>query len=131
MTVGDYVECRQADSETVAVEAVLPRKTLLFRSDEWRVKELAANVDLVAVVFASRPTFNPWFVWKAVVAAKTAGIDVVAIRNKADLTQGREACDAFAASLPAAGCPCLTLSAYDADDVLTKLTPLLENKTTL
>ena len=89
MTVGDYVECRQADSETVAVEAVLPRKTLLFRSDEWRVKELAANVDLVAVVFASRPTFNPWFVWKAVVAAKTAGIDVVAIRNKADLTQGR------------------------------------------
>ena len=69
--------------------------------------------------------------WKAVVAAKTAGIDVVAIRNKADLTEGREACDAFAASLPAAGCPCLTLSAYDADDVLTKLTPLLENKTTL
>lgn len=131
VTVGDYVECRQADSETVAVEAVLPRKTLLFRSDEWRVKELAANVDLVAVVFASRPTFNPWFVWKAVVAAKTAGIGVVAIRNKADLTEGREACDAFAASLPAAGCPCLTLSAYDADDVLTKLTPLLENKTTL
>lgn len=62
---------------------------------------------------------------------QTAGIGVVAIRNKADLTEGREACDAFAASPSRGGLPCLTLSAYDADDVLTKLTPLLENKTTI
>ena len=63
----------------VAIEEVLPRTSLLFRSDEWRTKELASNIDLVAIVFASRPTFNPWFIWKALLAATKAGNTITAV----------------------------------------------------
>ena len=50
---------------------------------------------MVAVVIASRPSFNPWFVWKASIAAKTAGIDLVIIRNKSDLAEKKEDIESF------------------------------------
>ncbi len=132
VVVGDRVTCTPADGKTLAVEAIEPRTNLLFRSDEWRIKELASNIDLVAVVFAPRPTFNPWFVWRAVVAAKTAGIDVMAIRNKADLAEGREAADQFARELnDRDGCPAIALTAQDTEATITTLAPLFAGKTVL
>ena len=132
VVVGDVVNCSPADEKTLAVESIAPRRNLLFRSDEWRIKELAANVDLVAVVFAPRPTYNPWFVWRAVVAAKTAGIDVMAIRNKADLADGKDAADRFAEELAGRdGCPTITLSAHDTEAAVALLTPLFAGKTVL
>ncbi len=132
VVVGDVVNCSPADEKTLAVESIAPRRNLLFRSDEWRIKELASNVDLVVVVFAPRPTYNPWFVWRAVVAAKTAGIDVMAIRNKADLAEGKDAADRFADELAHRdGCPTITLSAHDTAATVALLTPLFAGKTVL
>ena len=85
VVVGDIVTCSQPSGGVVAIESIEPRVNLLYRSDEWRIKELASNLTLVACVFASRPTFNPKFVWKAIVAAQAADIPVLVIRNKADL----------------------------------------------
>ena len=82
VVVGDMVRYSEPSGGVVAIEEVLPRTSLLFRSDEWRTKELASNIDLVAIVFASRPTFNPWFIWKALLAATKAGITPIVIRNK-------------------------------------------------
>ena len=95
VVVGDTVACSEPNGSIVAIESVEARKNLLYRSDEWRIKELASNLTLVAVVFASRPTFNPWFVWKAIVAARTARITPVVIRNKRDLDDQREQADVF------------------------------------
>lgn len=132
VVVGDVVNCSPADEKTLAVESITPRRNLLFRSDEWRIKELASNVDLVAVVFAPRPTYNPWFVWRAVVAAKTAGIDVMAIRNKADLADGKDAADRFAEELSQRdGCPTIMLSAHDTEATVARLAPLFSGKTVL
>ena len=64
VAVGDRVGCTPPVSGIAAIETIEDRRTLLYRSDEWRVKTLAANADLCAVVFAPRPTFNPWFIWK-------------------------------------------------------------------
>ena len=69
VAVGDRVGCTPPVSGIAAIETIEDRRTLLYRSDEWRVKTLAANADLCAVVFAPRPTFNPWFIWKALLAA--------------------------------------------------------------
>ncbi len=95
VVVGDTVDCTEPQGDVVAIEAIHERTNLLYRSDEWRIKELASNLTLVAVVIASRPTFNPWFVWKASIAAKTAGIPLVIIRNKKDLTDKAQEIEDF------------------------------------
>ncbi len=95
VVVGDTVLCSAQQGNIAAIERIEERKNLLYRSDEWRIKELAANLTLVGVVIASRPTFNPWFVWKAIIAARTAGIGVLIIRNKKDLTDKKEEIEAF------------------------------------
>ncbi len=87
VVAGDNVLCSEPHGNVVAIERVLERRNLLYRSDAWRIKELAANLDLVAVVFAQRPAFNPWFVWKAVIAARCENIPVLLIRNKTDLAE--------------------------------------------
>src|SRR5512141_2183276 len=87
VVVGDRVTCVDA-GEQLAIEPIAPRRSLLFRSDAVRVKELAANIDQVAIIFAPRPPFNPRFVWRALVAAATAGVAALAVLNKTDVSEG-------------------------------------------
>lgn len=83
--VGDLALCTPPVSGITAIEAIEPRRNLLYRSDALRIKTLAANIDLAAFVLATRPTFNPWFLWKGIVASHAANIPVLVIRNKSDL----------------------------------------------
>ena len=130
--VGDRVLCTTPDSGVAAIEEIRERDNILFRSDEWRIKTLAANVDQVAVVFASRPSFNPWFIWKALLAANQAGIDAFVIRNKRELSQGAEEAEAQLALLNQIGERTLNVSAL-AEPEMTRTTLLerLAGKTTL
>ncbi|MBS5491215.1 MAG: ribosome small subunit-dependent GTPase A [Sutterella wadsworthensis] len=93
VVVGDMVHCTAPVSGVSAIEGIEERRNLLYRSDEWRIKSLASNIDLVCIVFASRPTFNPWFIWKALLAAHQAGIPALVIRNKDELEEGAEDAD--------------------------------------
>lgn len=90
IVVGDQVKCIQSSKDQVAIEEILPRHSLLFRSDELRTKPLAANIDQVAIVFATRPQYNPVFIWKALLASETADIPALVIRNKTDLQEDEE-----------------------------------------
>jgi ribosome biogenesis GTPase len=87
VVVGDCVLAKVTSAEQARIESIEPRSTLLFRTDKYRTKELAANVDQVIVVFAARPAFNRWFIWKALVAAAAAGIEALVLRNKSDLAE--------------------------------------------
>ena len=91
VVVGDCVVASVTSNDQARIESIEPRKTLLFRTDKYRTKELAANVDQVIVVFASRPAFNRWFIWRALVAASAAGIEALVLRNKADLPDSEDA----------------------------------------
>jgi ribosome biogenesis GTPase len=91
VVVGDQVRVRASAPGQVRIEGVHPRRSLLFRADSFRTKELAANIDLVLVVYAARPSFNRWFAWKALVAAHAAGIDAVVVQNKTELDDSGEA----------------------------------------
>ena len=91
VVVGDCVLASITSEEQARIESIEPRTTLLFRTDRYRTKELAANVDQVIVVFASRPAFNRWFIWKALVAASAAGIEALVLQNKADLAESDDA----------------------------------------
>ena len=99
VVVGDTVVCSAAVDNTVAIESIKERTSLLFRQDEWRTKTLAANIDTLVIVYASRPRFNPWFVWKALLAAHAARVHPVIIRNKTDLAEGAEEAARFLNSL--------------------------------
>lgn len=94
VVVGDRVDATAVADGQAAIEAIAPRSSLLYRADAFRTKELAANVDQVLVVFASRPSFNHWFLWKALLAARAAGIDATIVRNKTDLDDGATAAQA-------------------------------------
>ena len=110
IVVGDCVVASVASAEQARIESIEPRTTLLFRTDKYRTKELAANVDQVIVVFAARPAFNRWFVWKALVAASAAGIEPLVLRNKADLAESDDAIS-FLQQISELGWRTLTLSA--------------------
>ena len=85
VAVGDRVRCAPAGEGQAVIEERLPRASLLYRADAWRSKELAANVDLVAVVCAARPAFNLYFLWRALLAASVAELPSLVIMNKTDL----------------------------------------------
>lgn len=132
VVVGDRVRCSQAAPGQAAIEAIEPRASLLYRSDEFKTKELAANIAQVAVVFASRPSFNPWFVWKALLAAEMAEIAPLVIRNKVELEEGAPAAQAFVEELAALGYATVSLSAKTRPEASRELLePLLADRSTL
>ncbi len=99
VVVGDCVLASVTSAEQARIESIEPRSTLLFRTDKYRTKELAANVDQVIIVFAARPAFNRWFIWKALVAATAAGIEALVLRNKIGSGGVRRCEFIFAASI--------------------------------
>jgi len=84
--VGDRVHWQPTGDEGV-IEAVQPRRNLLFRQDEWRTKAFAANLDQVLVMVASDPVFSESQLARALIAAESAGIAARVLLNKADLPQ--------------------------------------------
>jgi len=84
--VGDRVRWQSSGDEGV-IEHVEPRRNLLFRRDEWRTKEFAANLDQILVMVASDPVFSESQLARALIAAESAGIDARVLLNKADLPQ--------------------------------------------
>ncbi|MGZ9031744.1 MAG: ribosome small subunit-dependent GTPase A [Burkholderiaceae bacterium] len=131
VVVGDRVRARASAPGLARIETLQARRSLLFRADGFRVKELAANIDLVLVVYAARPTFNRWFVWKALVAAHAVGIEAVVVQNKTDLDEDGEAA-AFRRSLEKLGVTTLALSAKaESERTYTTLTAVVRDRASL
>ncbi len=123
---GDQVEVRR-DGDAGVIEAVLPRASLLYRSDAFKSKAIAANATQLAVVVAARPSFSMELVQRCVLAAEDQGIASLLVLNKADLPETPVA-RARLDLLTRIGYPLVTLSA------LSDVTPLqsaLRGHTTL
>ena len=123
---GDQVEVRQ-DGDAGVIEAVLPRASLLYRSDAFKSKAIAANVTQLAVVVAARPSFSMELVQRCVLAAEDQDIASLLILNKADLPETPPAHERLT-RLTRIGYPLVTLSALT--DVA-PLRPALHGHTTL
>lgn len=130
--VGDQVNATTAADRQAVIESIAPRTSLLYRADEYRTKELAANVDQVLVVFASRPSFNLWFIWKALLAARAAGIEATVLRNKADLAEGAEAAEVALDDLRRLGWSTANVSArFDPQRATEVLEPIVRGRRSL
>ncbi len=73
-----------ADKEGV-IEKTAARNTLLYRSNAFKSKILAANVTQILIVLATQPSFYEDLLNRCLVAAEAAGIRAVIILNKCDL----------------------------------------------
>lgn len=83
---GDEVSVA-ADSKDQGVIAQLhPRQNLLWRSDAFREKLIAANLSQVVLVTATEPGFSDLLISRCIAAAESQHIRTLIVLNKADLT---------------------------------------------
>ena len=83
--VGDVLEVSETGPEQAVIETIQERKNLLYRSDAYKSKSIASNVDQILIMLATEPGFSPDLLGRAVIAAETAGITPRIILNKCDL----------------------------------------------
>jgi ribosome biogenesis GTPase len=125
--VGDRVEVIVLNDEQVVIERALPRVSLLYRSDEWKEKLIAANVTQIAIVLAAVPSFYEELLSRCLVAAEDADIRALIVLNKADLPETESARKILAPYIKL-GYPAVELSAKE--DV-SPLLPFLAEQVTV
>jgi ribosome biogenesis GTPase len=129
--VGDWV-CVQPQSEHEGqLSSIEPRRNLLFRSDEWRTKQFAANVDQMLLVVAVEPPFSDDLLGRALAGAWAADVAPVIVLNKIDVSKGLESARTKLDPYRNLGVPIVEVSALEPQTVLDRVAPLLTNKTTL
>ena len=83
---GDRVLVARADDASLVVEAILPRKNYFVRADErQRQHIIAANLDQVLIVVATRPLPSRDLMERYLLAVHSLGIEPVIVFNKTDL----------------------------------------------
>lgn len=85
VAVGDQVDIKQTSLDQGVIEAIAERKTLLYRSDQYKSKLLAANVTQLFIVVATEPNYSDDLVSRALVAAAAAGVMPHLVLNKIDV----------------------------------------------
>jgi ribosome biogenesis GTPase / thiamine phosphate phosphatase len=86
VVVGDHVQWLPSTDEGT-IEKVNPRRNLLYRQDEIRTKEFAANLDQVLILIAAEPEFSEHQLTRALIACEAAKIKAIIALNKSDLPE--------------------------------------------
>lgn len=132
VAVGDCVQLKQTSTDQGVIEAIDERGTLLYRSDQYRSKLLAANVDQLFIVVATEPGFSDDLVSRALVAGEAAGVEIHLILNKIDVVNALEKTRARMALYASLGYAVHEVSAQaQPEQTRATLLPLLTNKSTL
>src|SRR5574343_1893885 len=92
------------------IEKIEPRRNLFRRSDQFKDKAIAANVDQVWFVVATEPSFDPELLSRCQVACAAEGIEFQIILNKADLTDLLPRAEALIAPFTDIGLPVMHTS---------------------
>lgn len=87
------------------------RSSLLYRSDQWKEKVIAANTTQIVLVVATEPGFSDELISRALVAAAHEHLRTVIALNKCDLAAGLPAARAQLTAFAALGIPIVELSA--------------------
>lgn len=132
VATGDHVRLKATSADQAVIEEILPRNTLLYRSDQYKSKLLAANVTQLFIIVATEPSFSDDLVSRALVAAEAAGIRVYLVLNKTDIAHLLSAARERLALYRGLGYPVHEVSAArDPDRTLSTLHPLLSGQSTI
>jgi ribosome biogenesis GTPase / thiamine phosphate phosphatase len=85
VATGDYVAIKLTDTSEGVIEKILERSSLLYRSNAYKSKLLAANVTQIVIVLATQPSFYEALLNRCLVAAEAAHIKALIVLNKCDL----------------------------------------------
>lgn len=124
---GDWVEVALINDSQGVIEALQPRRSLLYRQDAFRSKLIAANVSQVLFVLAPWPSFSEELLNRCLLACSAAEVDVRILFNKIDLPEAEQARERLT-PWRALGVPVTELSALHDVQILR---PLLHEQTSV
>jgi len=132
VAVGDIVHLKRTSDNQAVIEKIAERSTLLYRSDQYKSKLLAANITRLFIVVATEPSFADDLVSRSLVACEAAGVEAHLILNKVDvealLPRARERAGLYANL----GYPLHEVSAKaDPEGTVATLTPLLAGQSSI
>lgn len=130
VAIGDYVLFSPQGTDQAVIEETLERKNLLYRSDNYRSKLFAANIDLLLLVLAPEPDFSLDLTGRAYTAAINAGVQMHIVLNKSDLPSANNAMEKLQ-PLRAIGIPVIKTSIHEPEQLKESLLPLLKDKSSL
>ena len=110
---GDRVELSTPSADQGCIEKILPRQTLLYRSNEFKQKLIAANLSQIVIVLATEPPFSEEVLNRCLIAAEDQGLSILILLNKCDLTAAKAAAENTLAPYEALGYRVLRLSATE------------------
>ena len=111
LACGDVVSIQRSSDTQGVIDATDPRHSLLYRSNEFKQKLIAANVTQIVIVVASEPSFSDELITRCIVAAESQDIKALIVLNKCDLTDRLAAAKTAIAPYEKLGYPVLPLSA--------------------
>ena len=115
---GDKVDIAPAGDGQGVIEHLHPRHNLLWRSDAFREKLIAANLSHIGIVVATEPGFSDLLISRCIAAAESQEITPVIVLNKADLLDRLEGARKQLAPFAALGYEILEVSALDGAEAL-------------
>ena len=132
VAVGDSINATPTAKGQAVIESINERRSLLYRSDQYKSKLLAANIDQLFIVVATEPGFSDDLVSRALVAAEAAEIEVHLILNKIDMTDRLEKARERIGFYASLGYPVHEVSATALpDQTLANLMPAVRNRTSV
>jgi ribosome biogenesis GTPase len=132
VAVGDVVNLALTSPNQGVIESIATRRTLLYRSDQYKSKLLAANVSQLFIVVATEPGFSDDLVSRSLVAAEAAGVRAHLVLNKIDVTESLAKTRQRLAQYANLGYPVHEVSARAAPEAaIATLAPLLQDQSTI
>jgi len=132
VAVGDEVTIKQTSPDQGVIEKIAERRALLYRSDQYKSKLLAANVTQLFIVVATEPNYSDDLVSRALVAAEAAGVRAHLLLNKVDVTTGLDKTRARLGLYTSLGYPVHEVSARAQPEATCELLlPLLQGQSTI
>jgi ribosome biogenesis GTPase len=90
VAVGDRVVYEPTSADQGVIVEIQARRNLLYRSDQYKSKLFAANLDQLLIVLATQPHFSEDLLGRALVAAEANGLQPLVLLNKIDIEPALE-----------------------------------------
>ncbi|MBW0449315.1 ribosome small subunit-dependent GTPase A [bacterium M00.F.Ca.ET.228.01.1.1] len=90
VAVGDRVLYEPTSADQGVIVEIGERRNLLYRSDQYKSKLFAANLDQLLIVLATEPHFSEDLLGRALVAAEANELKPLIVLNKIDVTDALE-----------------------------------------
>ena len=126
--VGDRMILESTSADQARIIEIETRRNLLYRSDAFKSKLIAANVEQILVVLATQPAFSPDLLGRAVVAAEANQIDLHILLNKCDLKDALPIARKIIEPYARMGYPVSEVSAKFDPASIERLRPALQGK---